>query len=154
MNRLPITNPIEVTPSWMPYWNSVAPRTLIAIGSRSTFHRPNEKNTGAPSRNSDRSIGVSTMVRTPTRRFATTARTEVSSSSGAVMATRVRIAQMHPAETMNVIASIQNAQRTSIAVSRPAAANPIAVEPNDAIDRNALAAVSSSSLAISGMRAS
>ena len=38
--------------------------------------------------------------------------------------------------------------------SRPAAANPIAVEPNDAIDRNELAAASSSSLAISGMRLS
>ena len=38
--------------------------------------------------------------------------------------------------------------------SRPAPANPIAVEPNEAIDRNELAAASSSSLAISGMRLS
>ena len=36
----------------------------------------------------------------------------------------------------------------------PAPANPIAVEPNEAIDRNELAAASSSSLAISGMRLS
>ena len=36
----------------------------------------------------------------------------------------------------------------------PAAANPMAVEPNDAICRKAFAAVSSSSLAISGMSAS
>ncbi len=38
--------------------------------------------------------------------------------------------------------------------SRPAPANPMAVEPNEAIDRNALAAFSSSSVAISGIRLS
>ena len=35
--------------------------------------------------------------------------------------------------------------------SSPAPANPMAVDPNEAIDRNALAAASSSSLAISGI---
>ena len=39
----------------------------------------------------------------------------------------------------------------TVLASRPAPAKPMAVEPNAAIDRNALAAVSSSSLAISGM---
>ena len=62
---------------------------------------------------------------------------------------------MQKAETMNVSESIQNAQRMSNAdASRPATAKPMAVDPNDAIWRNALAAVSSSSLAISGMSAS
>ena len=37
---------------------------------------------------------------------------------------------------------------------RPAAANPMAVEPNDAIDRNELADESSSSVASSGIRLS
>src|SRR3954470_12791334 len=154
MNRLPTTNPIEVTPSWIPYSNSVAPSTLIAIGSSSTFHRPNEKNTGAPSRNSERSMGVPRMVRIPSRRLSTTAPTDVISSSDVSTTDRVRIRKMQPAEKTNVSASIQNAQRTSIADSRPAAANPIAVDPNDAIDRNAFAALSSSSLAISGISAS
>ena len=42
----------------------------------------------------------------------------------------------------------------TVPASRPAPANPIAVEPNEAIDRNEFAAASSSSLAISGMRLS
>ena len=42
----------------------------------------------------------------------------------------------------------------TLPASSPAPAKPIAVEPNEAIDRNALAAASSSSLAISGMRLS
>ena len=51
--------------------------------------------------------------------------------------------------------SIQNAQsRLNAEASRPAAANPMAVEPNEAIWRYALAAASSSSLAISGIRLS
>ena len=44
--------------------------------------------------------------------------------------------------------------RPTVLASRPAPANPIAVEPNEAIDRNALAAFSSSSVAISGMSVS
>ncbi len=62
---------------------------------------------------------------------------------------------MQPAENRNVSASIQNAQSTENAdASSPAAAKPIAVEPNEAIDRYALAAASSSSVAISGIRLS
>ena len=61
---------------------------------------------------------------------------------------------MQAAENTKVSESIQNASRMSMAASRPAAANPIAVDPNDAIWRKALAAVSSSSLAISGISAS
>ena len=44
--------------------------------------------------------------------------------------------------------------RSTVLASRPAPAKPIAVEPNEAIDRNELAAASSSSLAISGIRLS
>ena len=62
---------------------------------------------------------------------------------------------MQPAENRNVRASIQNAHSMLKAdASRPAPANPIAVDPNDAIERKALAAASSSSDAISGMRLS
>ena len=61
---------------------------------------------------------------------------------------------MQPAENTNVSASIQNASRMSIDASRPAPAKPMALEPNEAICRKALAAVSSSSLAISGISAS
>ena len=62
---------------------------------------------------------------------------------------------MQNAETTKVRESIQNAQRMSnAAASRPAAAKPMAVDPNEAIWRNALAAVSSSSDAISGISAS
>ncbi len=43
---------------------------------------------------------------------------------------------MQPAENRKVRASIQNAQLMLNAdASRPAPANPIAVEPNDAIER-------------------
>ena len=42
----------------------------------------------------------------------------------------------------------------TVPASRPAPANPMAVEPNDAIERNEFAAASSSSLAISGIRLS
>ena len=42
----------------------------------------------------------------------------------------------------------------TVEASRPAPANPMAVDPKAAMDRNALAAASSSSLAISGMRLS
>jgi hypothetical protein len=43
---------------------------------------------------------------------------------------------------------------SNAAASRPAPAKPMAVDPNEAIERKALAAVSSSSLAISGIRLS
>ena len=50
---------------------------------------------------------------------------------------------------------MMNAQlRSTVLARRPAPANPIAVEPKEAIDRNALAASSSSSLASSGIRLS
>ena len=81
MNSEPTTNPIDVRPSWIPYSNSVAPSSWIAIGSRSTFHRPNAKYTGAPSRNSERSIGMSRIDRMPTLRLVTTTPTDVSSSA-------------------------------------------------------------------------
>ncbi len=59
---------------------------------------------------------------------------------------------MSPAATTNEMASRMNAHWSpTVLASRPAPAKPIAVEPNAAIDRNALAADSSSSLAISGI---
>ena len=62
---------------------------------------------------------------------------------------------MQPAAKRKVAASMMNAQvRPTVLASRPAAANPMAVEPNEAIDRNEFAAASSSSLAISGIRLS
>ena len=42
----------------------------------------------------------------------------------------------------------------TVLARRPAPANPIAVDPNEAIDRKALAAFSSSSVAISGISVS
>ncbi len=47
-----------------------------------------------------------------------------------------------------------NATRRSMLARIPAPAKPMAVDPKEAIDRNELAAASSSSLAISGMRLS
>ena len=73
----------------MPYWKSVPPRTVIAIGRSRTFHRPKAKNAGAPSRNSERSIGVSQMVRTPILRLATTTPTEVFSSGTSIFDPRL-----------------------------------------------------------------
>ena len=66
------------------------PRTVIAIGSIRTFHRPMAKNEGPLSRNSERSIGVSQTVRTPVLRLATTTPTEAF-SSGTSIFTRVLI---------------------------------------------------------------
>jgi hypothetical protein len=62
----------------------------------------------------------------------------------------IRTNTMQTAETMKVVASNQNARFRLIEASSPAAANPIAVEPNELIDRKALAAASSSSEATSG----
>ena len=78
----------------------------------------------------------------------------LASSSGFGMGWRP-MRPMQPAEKRNVAASMMNAQFSpTVLASRPAAANPMAVEPNDAIDRNEFAAASSSSLAISGIRLS
>jgi hypothetical protein len=71
--------PDRVSPP-KPYSNSVACRTLIDIGSRRTFHRPNAKNINAPTANSDRMIGVPIKVAKPSRRLATTTETDASSS--------------------------------------------------------------------------
>ena len=60
---------------------------------------------------------------------------------------------MSAAATTNGQASRMNAQVSpTVLARRPAPANPIAVEPNEAIERNALAGRSSSSLASSGIR--
>ena len=80
MKKDPATKPTEVSPSWSPYSNSVAPRTLIEKGSSSTFHRPNEKNISAPTANRDRMIGVPNSVEKPARRFEMTTATLASSS--------------------------------------------------------------------------
>ena len=95
--------------SWTPYSNSVAPSSRIAIGRSRTFHSPNEKNTGAPSRNRFRSIGVSTIARRPSLRFVTTTPTEVSSSATSGLL-RTLMKKMQAAENRNVSESIQNAQ--------------------------------------------
>ncbi len=85
--------------------------------------------------------------------MAITTPTDVASSTSIL--TRTCSSQTQPAENRNVRASIQKANRMSnAAASSPAPAKPIAVDPNEAIERNALAAVSSSSLAISGIRLS
>ena len=62
---------------------------------------------------------------------------------------------MQPAEKTNVAESMMNAQyRSTVLASRPAAAKPMAVDPNEAMDRNELADNNSSSLASSGIRLS
>ena len=59
---------------------------------------------------------------------------------------------MRAAATTKEIESRTNAHWSPIVLARsPAPAKPMAVEPNAAIERNAFAAESSSSLAISGM---
>ena len=89
----------------------------------------------------------------PAFRFAAMTRT-LASSSGLGIGYRPMSA-MQPAEKRNDAASRMNAHcRPTVPASSPAPANPIAVDPNDAIDRNELAAASSSSLATSGIRLS
>ena len=62
---------------------------------------------------------------------------------------------MQPAAKTNDTASMMNAHCSpTLPASNPAPAKPMAVEPNEAIDRNEFAAASSASLAISGMRLS
>ena len=128
------------------------PSVSTANGSSSTFHRPNEKNTGAKTISVERRIGVRTSMPTPDFRLATTALTLVSSSTsiGAIFTN-----ETHAAEKRNVSASMQKAIAISPVEARnPAPANPIAVEPNELIDRNEFAAASSSSVATSGIRLS
>ena len=69
MKNDPTTNPIEVRPSWSPYWNSVAPRIFNENGRRRTFHSPNAKNITAPTMKIERMIGVPTSVTMPAFRF-------------------------------------------------------------------------------------
>src|SRR3954447_2909379 len=150
MNSEPTTNPTDVSPSWRPYSNSVAWRTRNANGSRRTFQSPTEKKYGTAIRKIVRNAGVPTSTANPSRRLVTTTPTDVGWSCGG--AGRAWIREINAAETRNVIESIQNAQvRSNTDARRPAPANPIAVEPNDAIWRNELAAASSSSVARSGM---
>ena len=81
MNSEPITKPTDVSPSWRPYSNSVAPRTVIENGSSSTFHSPNATNMNEPTRKSERRIGVPNSVDMPERRLARMT-AGVASSSG------------------------------------------------------------------------
>ena len=153
MKNEPATKPTEVSPSCNPYWNSVAPRTCSENGRSRTFHRPNEKNMNAPTPNSERMIGVPNSVDKPDFRLSTMTATLASSSGFGIGWRPIRL--MQPAAKRKVPASMMNAHvRPTVPASRPAAANPMAVEPNDAIDRNEFAAASSSSLAISGIRLS
>ena len=80
MKNEPRTNPTEVRPSWRPYWNSVAPRTLRVNGRSRTFHRPNAKNMNAPTTKSERMTGVPNNVDMPDFRLATMTATLASSS--------------------------------------------------------------------------
>ena len=80
MKNEPTTKPTEVRPSWIPYWNSVAPRTVSENGSSSTFHRPNEKNIKAATMKIERMTGVPISVTMPAFRFAAMTRTLASSS--------------------------------------------------------------------------
>ena len=153
MKNEPTTKPTDVRPSCRPYSNSVAPSSRIENGSKRTFHRPNEKNMNALTRNRERMMGVPHSVPIPDRRFATITAT-LASSSGLGMGYRP-ISAISPAHTTKDPASMMNAQvRSTVLASRPAAAKPMAVEPNDAMDRNEFAPASSSSLAISGIRLS
>ena len=153
MKNEPSTKPTDVSPSCRPYSNSVAPSSRIENGSNRTFHSPNEKNMNAPTRNRERRTGVPNSVPMPDRRFATITAT-LASSSGLGIGYRP-ISAISPAHTTNDAASMMNAQvRSTVLASRPAPAKPMAVEPNEAMDRNEFAAASSSSLAISGIRLS
>ena len=153
MKNEPATKPTDVRPSCSPYSNSVAPRTCNEKGRSRTFHRPNEKNMNAPTANSERMIGVPNSVDSPDFRLSTMTPTLASSSGFGIGWRRMRL--MKAAAIRKVPASRMNAQVSPmVPASRPAPANPMAVDPNDAIDRNEFAAASSSSLAISGIRLS
>ena len=80
MKKLPMTNPTDVRPSCSPYSNSVPSRTRIDIGRSRTFHSPNDRNTGAPTRKIERRIGVRQRYRAPLFRLSTTTPMEVTSS--------------------------------------------------------------------------
>jgi hypothetical protein len=153
MKNEPMTKPTEVSPSCSPYWNSVAPSSLSENGSRRTFHRPNAKNMSAATRKIERMTGVPASVDSPARRLAAMTPTLASSSGFGIAYLPIRA--MQPAANRNDAASSRNAHCSpTVPASRPAPANPTAVEPNPAIDRNELAAASSSSLAISWIRLS
>src|SRR5436309_15696013 len=72
MNRAPATKPTEVSPSCRPYSNSVAPTTLIAIGSNSTVQKPNDRRTGKVRKKAERRTGVDQRDRAPPFRFHST----------------------------------------------------------------------------------
>ena len=84
IRRDPTTKPTEVRPSWRPYSNSVACRTVMENGSSSTFHRPKATNMNAPTKNSDRMMGVPNSVTMPLFRFAKMTSTEASSSGAGI----------------------------------------------------------------------
>ena len=71
ISRLPITKPTEVKPSWRPYSNSVAWSARIAIGRSSTFHRPNEKQTGSGDQEACAGAASATGTATPSFRLST-----------------------------------------------------------------------------------
>ena len=126
---------------------------MIENGSSSTFHSPKATNMNAPTMKSERMIGVPNRVARPTFRLSKMTPT-VASSSGTGIG-YLPISMIRPAHTRNDRASRMNAQvRPTVLARRPAPAKPMAVEPNEAIERNALAAFSSSSVAISGMSVS
>ena len=153
MKNEPTTKPTEVSPSWRPYSNSVACSSRSEKGRSNRFHRPNARNMNVPTMNSERMTGVPNNVARPDFRLATMTATDASSSgSGSVY---LPMRPMQAAEKMNVPASMMNAHWSpTVLASSPAPANPMAVDPNDAIERKELAAASSSSLAISGIRLS
>ena len=155
MKNEPTTKPTEVRPSWSPYSNSVAPRTLIENGSSRTFHRPNEKNMNAPTMNSERMTGVPNSVAMPGLEVGDDDRARwrprPASASGSGPSARCSRPQNRNDDRID---DERPGAGRPCSASSPAPANPIAVEPNDAIDRNELAAASSSSLASSGIRLS
>ena len=82
ISRLPTTKPTEVKPSWRPYSNSVACSTSDRQRQEQDVPQPERRGRpGAPSRSSERRIGVSDKVATPSLRFSTTTPTLVSSSA-------------------------------------------------------------------------
>ena len=76
----PATKPSEVSPSWRPYSNSVAPSSSMENGRSSTFHSPKATNMNAPTTNSERMMGVPNRIPKPSLRLATMTWTFESSS--------------------------------------------------------------------------
>ena len=132
------TNPSDVRPSWRPYSNSVPPSVSMANGRRRTFQRPNANRTGAKTISVERRIGVPTRTPSPDLRFETTPGR--SSPPRPPSARHERRRCTAPRSGTSPRRRRRRARCRRSRPGSPAAAKPIAVEPNELIDRNAFAA--------------